>query len=326
MSAAEANSEAHAFRPAAQANASGGREAAATACAVAGEALVVLLAFSSDVPFSAVVGCHLFVAALAAGLLFYPRQPERDMTMATVVLLLVTVAGPAGALAALAALPFSGNMPVRRDILADWYARLASAGQPTAVNKLHDRIGSGRVQRFESGVPPNYLDVIKRGTLEERQRALGLIAREFHPDYSPVLEAALRSPEPVVRVQAAAVVARVREDLKARVAALTDGTGTLDRSEALKQAGELASISTCPLVDPALQERCRIMLCDRLAAALPRDMRVLPPPGRSDRAARHAVETFLIAQARFKELRVMRRLASVSAGSKRRVRRRQEAA
>ena len=53
---------------------------------------------------------------------------------------------------------------------------------------------------------------------------------------------------------------------------------------------------------------------------------ILPPPGRSDRAARHAVETFLIAQARFKELRVMRRLASVSAGSKRRVRRRQEAA
>lgn len=326
MSAPEVKGDMLSSRQAGHVHAAGGREAVATACAVAGEAIVMLLAFSSDIPFSAVVICHLCVAALTAGVLFYPRAENRDLTLATIIFLLVTVAGPAGAFAALAALPFSGNLPPQRDILEDWYTRLASAGQPSAVTKMHDRIGSGRVQRFESGVPPNYLDVVKRGTLEERQRALGLIAREFHPDYTPVLEAALRSTEPVVRVQAAAVVARVREDLKVRIDVLIGRAGTLSPAAAVKDAGELEALSRCRLVDPALQERCKAALGDHLTCALPRDANVLKLPGYRDRAARRAVETFLIAESRFKDLRVMRRLGLIAGGSLRRVRRRQEAA
>jgi hypothetical protein len=303
---------------------SGGREAVAAAAAVAGEAIVVLLAFSADVPLSAVLMLHALVVACCAALLLARRAGGTDLTLAIIILALVAVAGPAGAVSALAALPFAGNVASGRDVLQDWYERLANAGRPSPFTEMFDRIQSGRVQRLDLKPPANYLETIASGSLDERQRALGLIAREFHPDYAPVLDAALRSPEPVVRVQAAAVVARVREDLKARVEALTKPVAGISPAEALAIGGELEALKTCALIEPRLQARCQDALNKVLAA-------VLQGRGDLDRAARRAepaaiaaIETFLINGGRFRDLRVLRRMIRVAAGSRRRIRRRRE--
>ncbi|MEQ1716061.1 MAG: hypothetical protein ABL907_08780 [Hyphomicrobium sp.] len=301
-----------------------GREAAAAAVAVAGEALVVLLAFSADVDLAAVLMLHAGVAGLCAALLLARREPGTDLTLAVIILLLVAVAGPAGAVAALAALPFAGNAATDRDVLDAWYDRLASAGRPSAVALMCDRILSGRVQRLDHATPANYLETIASGSLDQRQRALGLIAREFHPDYAPVLDAALRSPEPVVRVQAAAVVARVRDDLKKRIERLATPRTGLSLTEALALAGDLGALKTCPLVEPAHQARCHAAQKELLEKVFAggRDMRVAA--SRADPPARAAIETFLIAGQRFSDLRVLRRVAGVVSGSRRRIRRRGE--
>ncbi|MCB1484258.1 MAG: hypothetical protein KDJ17_05120 [Hyphomicrobiaceae bacterium] len=299
----------------------GGQEALAAALALAGEAIVVLLAFSADVAFSVVLLVHAMIVAGVGFVLLSRRRGEEDRSLAIVLLFLVAVAGPAGAMATLAALPFAGNVASTQDVRGAWYERLARAGRPSHVTQLYDRIVSGRVQRLDASAPGDFLKVITQGTLDERQRALGLVARHFHPDYTPVLDAALRSSEPVVRVQAAAVVARVREDLKVKVEALcTSSAHSLQKT--LHDAGELNGLSTCPLVTLQLQARCRHHMCTLLNAVLIRGRDVSLATRLADKDALHAMETFFIDEARFKELRVLRRVARASAGGLRRVRRR----
>lgn len=298
------------------------REAAAAAFALAGEGIVVLLAFSADVPLAAVIAVHAAVTLACASILFFRREQGGDLSLAFIVLLLVALAGPAGALAMLAALPFSGNLASGPQVIAAWYERLAHAGRPSPVTETFNRIASGRVHRLDARAPADFLGVIASGTLEERQRALGLIARQFHPDYSPVLDAALRSPEPVVRVQAAAVVARVREDLKAKVAELVRGEDATMAKTALINAGQLQALQGCALVAPVQQAQCRDAVRRLLRQALSRGEDLLGVVRGADRDALSAIETFLIQERRYKDLRVLRRLRGSVAGSLRRVRRR----
>lgn len=161
--------------------------------------------------------------------------------------------------------------------------------------------------------------------MEERQRALGLIARHFHPDYAPVLDAALRSPEPVVRVQAAAVVARVREDLKARVASLAK-TGPRGLAQALADAGELRALQDCPLVAKPQQIICREAAQRLMREALGRRQNFSKPMPAAGRDGNAAAEDFLIVEGRFRDLRVMRRVTGATSSSLRVIRRRRGSA
>lgn len=299
----------------------GAREVSGAALAVAGQGIVVLLAFSADVPLSAVILVHAGVVALMSYILLSGRRGEEDRALAITILLLNAIGGPAGALATLAALPFAGNVASTRDVRRDWYERLARAGRPSHVTQLYERIISGRTQRLDMQPPRDFLKVIAQGTLDERQRALGLVARHFHPDYTPVLDAALRSGEPVVRVQAAAVVARVREDLKERIEQwLVSSPRTLRQT--LHDAGELHALSTCSLLSPQLRARCTENVRALLDDVLARGRDVTRFAREVDKDALDAMERYLIGEGRFKELRVLHRVTRALSGAKRRVRRR----
>lgn len=293
------------------------RESAAIAIAAVGEVVLLILALGTPVPAMLLLAGHVGVVLACGWVLFARRAAGSDLAFAYLILLLVAIAGPAGLLPLMASLPFT-RMRDDGDAVAAWYDRLARAGKPSTITQTYDRIASGRVHLLDSAPPRNFLDVIKSGGMEERQRALGLIARHFHPDYTPVLEAALRSPEPVVRVQAAAVVARVREDLKARVALLS-----LDEpcsaAQALHRAGELAALQKCALVAEPLRVRCAQVAERLINTAVPpgANMVASVPEGRDARAA---LEDHLIAARRFKDLRVLRRVASATDGTRRKVR------
>ena len=295
----------------------------ATAIVVAAglETLVLALALRSDVPLWVPLALHLVQIIIVALILFARREQGCDLALACVILMLLAVAGPAGALPLLAFLPFLKRSRAHDDAVAAWYERLAKAGKPSAISQTYERIVSGRVQRLGSAPPVNFLDVIHRGGLEERQRALGLIARRFHPDYTPVLAAALRSPEPVVRVQAAAVVARVREDLKTRVGLLAqDHPQSLRRT--LAGAGELSALQSCDLISEPLQAVSRDAARRLMRKALAKTADLTRLAANSDRDTRAAVEDYLISEMRFGDLRVWRRAVRVTCRSLRVIRRR----
>ena len=297
------------------------REATAAALALAGEAVVVLLAFSTAIPALVPVVLHGGVAIATAVILFSGREQGADLTIACAIFLVVLVAGPAGALAVMLVLPFATSRPARPDIMQAWYTRLSNAAGTDPVTGMYDRVVAGRVQTARDHSPQDFEEVIANGPLAARQAALGLIARTFHTDYAPALEAALRSSEPVVRVQAAAVVARVRADLKARIKVLAaTGTGPSSRTAVLA-ATELLRVSSCSLIDRTDADRSRKAADRLLTSALVTsfDVTRISATARSQSAA--AIERYLLSAGRFSDFRVSRRLHMLAARRRYRVRR-----
>ena len=290
------------------------REAYGAAFAVAGEAIVVLQAFPSSTPAIWTLAAHIAVVASLALILFSGRSQGDDLTLSATILLIVLVAGPVGAAASFLTVPFVKKSQVRSPILRAWYKRLSLAGGVGPATVMHDRIAAGRVLRLDAAAPESFLNVIENGTLNERQTALGLMARKFHPDFAPALEAALRSSEPVVRVQAAAVVARVRSDLKIRIKALTvaddpENTAALDLL--LARAGELYRLAGCTRVEESDRASSRDGGRRILEAVMSSQRALLKVCNLTDQDAAAALESFLLGSGRLKDFRVARRVKAL---------------
>ena len=292
------------------------REAIAAAVALAAEAIVVLMAFSTDVPLHLTLILHVATAATVALILFYDRAGDEDLTIAAVIFLVIAVAGPAGAIASLTTLAFVDRAGAGPEVLHAWYARLARASSSDPATELHARISAGRVLRTRSPSPQNFQRIVADGTLSERQAALGLIARQFHTDFAPALQAALRSSEPLIRVQAAAVVARVRADLKARIKAMLATPFDLE----IEDATELLRLAECPLVDRAEAEKCRKAATEALQIALVTGHDVQVAATHADRETAPVIEHFLMQAGRLQDFRISRRIHALVLDSDYRVR------
>lgn len=298
-----------------------GREARGAAIAVSGEAIVALLAASRDVPVAVSLLLHVIVVTIMAAVLLRGRPPETDPTVSYIMLLVTAVSGPAGAIASLCALPFVGQAGAGPEVLEAWYDRLSAAGGVAPHTAIHDRIAAGRVLDWQAPPPQNFLNVILNGTLADKQEALGLMARTFHTDFAPALKASLRSPEPVVRVQASAVVARVRGDLKVRIKLLTGSDAAIPRAETLRSAAELARYAGCPLVDKADRERCRSAASRLFKLALSPGSGVFNSVAAGAGTEQREIETFLMKSRRYKDFRVARRVHRLISRGPYRVRR-----
>lgn len=283
--------------------------------AVACEILIGFLNSASAISFWGAVLLHGCVVVLAgAGLARKDTLcslSERSMLVFSLVLL--AVAGPAGALALILVLPFAVRPNSGPEMLQSWYQRLAGAGGVEASTQLHAQVMVGRAMRFDAGPPHDFEDVIANGSLAECQAVLGLIARKFHPDYARALHLALRSEEPAVRVQAAAVVARVRADLKLQVKALLDRASKDERDVTFTDAAALNELADCPLVDRADGSLCRNAAGHILQVKLSSGLRPATAGTLSNDAKDVlTIERFLMSRTRFKEFRVARRLSKLS--------------
>ncbi len=279
-----------------------------------GEAIVALQSSAASIPAIWILAGHLAVVASVATILFNARPKGEDLTIAATMVLIILVAGPVGAVASLVMLPFVKTTNPGSPVLRAWYKRLSSAGSVGPATAMHDRVAAGRVLRLEAAPPASFLDVIKAGTLDERQTALGLMARKFHPDYAPALEAALRSPEPVVRVQAAAVVARVRGDLKERIKSLVSAEGHVGSprpAARLADAGELYRLARCTLVEGTDRAASEAGARALLSGMLTTSHTIVNASAQPDPDTALAIEGYLLAEGRYKHFRVARRVNSI---------------
>lgn len=161
---------------------------------------------------------HGIVVALIAARLFLIRGVDAGPLM----LLAPAVAflGPFGAFGCIfiGGLSRRGASDVER--LEAWYQRLSLSTELDPTARLADHVLTGRALNFSLQPASPMAALVEHGTIGEKQAILGLIARRFHPDYLPTLQIALVSDEPVIRVQAAAVAAKIRGEMPARVDAL----------------------------------------------------------------------------------------------------------
>ena len=293
-----------------------GRNVTGAAFAVVAEAMVVAITFSKDQPAQFPLLMHLAAIAVLVLILFWRRSADEDLTISAIMVLVIAVAGPAGALVSMAMLAAVDHAGAGPEVLHKWYARLSQASGADPAAELHDRVSAGRVLKTEAPAPENFVDIIAEGTLTERQAALGLMARHCHPDFAPALQAALRSPEPVVRVQAAAVVSRVRGNLKSRIRAMIATPHDLE----IADAAELLRLARCPLVDRPEAEKCRAGATGVFKSALANGRDVKAAAVTADTGTAPEIERFLMEGGRLQDFRIARRIHGLVIGGDYRVR------
>ena len=263
--------------------------------------------------------CHLAVVIAMAFLLRRPLLSGVDGGVALLGLFATLAVGPFGAAGALL-LP--GMM--RRSIssmarLNAWYERISLSSEQDALTRLSDRVAIGRAQNLAAPAPQSFDALFQTGAIAEQQTALGMIARAFHPDYLPALKNALDSPEPVIRVQAAAVAARVRGSLAMQTEQLLlrAADPLLSPAAAASAAAELEHAIASGLLDEAIRVRATGVRDGLLARTFARqDVRrnnhdaestaYQMPPGQISPASQQAYEANLLARGRLAEFRAVR--------------------
>jgi len=147
--------------------------------------------------------------------------------------------------------------------------RAPSPEQPRdAAEDLFDQICQRRRHPLPRDGMAGFLHTFEAGTLRQQQEAIAAISRAYHPDMRPALSAALASPVPALRVQAAAVYAKLRGTYGNRAKEiLADPGQSRDRAAILEVAASgfvdedtcgrllaLAAEDRSPVPDPTLPD------------------------------------------------------------------------
>lgn len=123
----------------------------------------------------------------------------------------------AGPLAAFAALriagAFSAGEERRKPPNSDGLAADSDVEHLTATLRMTRAISA------DAAAPPSFLDIIRRGPLEQRLAVLAVVARNYHPEHRRLVDFALRSDSGSLRAQAAALMVSLSSRYRRRVQA-----------------------------------------------------------------------------------------------------------
>ncbi len=266
--------------------------------------------------FWQLLAAHCAVVAIMTVLLRRRISSGSDGGVALLAAVGTLATGPFGAAGALLMPALTRGNNTSTALLTAWYDRIALSGEQDDFTKLSDRVAIGRAADLAAPAPRPFVELFKSGPIAEQQVALGMIARGFHSGYLPVLKLALDSPEPVIRVQAAAVAARVRGQLNSHAETLFARAAdpTLSPSDAMDVAAELRAAIDSGLLEASEHTTAKGVL-DGLSARLfarldARRRRVeqggLVPSERLNDDVHDAYATQLLQQGRFADFRAYR--------------------
>ena len=275
------------------------------------------LAVANQLPPRSVLGLHLLNVAVYCGLAWRPFTTGSDGGIALIAVVTTLATGPFGAAGTLLLPRLARRKDATDDRLAAWYNRIALSTQQDSFTKLSDRVAIGRAANLAAPSPTAFCELFEGERLPEQQAALGRIARHFHPGYLAVLQSALDSPEPVIRVQAAAVATRVRGQLADHVEALIAraSTSTLSAAEATDLAAEIKSCTVSGLLSDS-EKRRAMGIHDAVLSRMFAGIDAQRPDGVTgefaagrnlNSGAFEAYASHLLAQSRFAEFRALRR-------------------
>ncbi|TNC74979.1 hypothetical protein [Rubellimicrobium roseum] len=159
-----------------------------------------------------VVAAHAAAVGLAGGLALRLRRPDRTDIAAA--LLMALLLGPLGGVALVIGDLGRGGEPAP---IARPAPRVAP---PSRAELVHAEILQGRRPRVGASVPRPFSQVFASGSLARQQEAIAAISLGYRPQMLPALRLALASEVPALRVQAAAVFAKLRGSFGERAKAL----------------------------------------------------------------------------------------------------------
>lgn len=134
----------------------------------------------------------------------------------------------------------------------------ARSPTPPQVETVFASLRQGRRPRAFAHWLASYETVFLTGDLRAQQQALAAISRAYRPEMLPALRIALGANRPAVRVQAAAVFARLRGSFDERAkAALREIGAPCDNDARIRLADECRAVADSGFVGPEIAEKLR---------------------------------------------------------------------
>ncbi|MEQ1695514.1 MAG: hypothetical protein ABL901_06700 [Hyphomicrobiaceae bacterium] len=282
------------------------------------DGLLLAIKILTQAPLAVWFALHIALIATATYAAWRHRALLPDLTTLALALTSALIAGPVGALLAALALQRLAREPSHPKLLAAWYDRIALAADIDSATGLYNTVAMGRALETSTSPPRVFDEVMTQGSLADRQTALGLIARQFQPSYAPALRHALVSPEPVIRVQAAAVAVKVRAELKTTlaVALARAQAGPLTPAEAAALAVELRAMVRSGLLEDDDRDRGEAAARKLVAVAVDELMAARNLTGEIAPSAQALIETELLRRGNFQVFRDQRaRAARIKGGT-----------
>lgn len=168
-------------------------------------------------PIMLIAAMHGGVVCVALAFLGWRVRTGGQLSVPFLLLIVTAVSGALGAAGCAAMTVMLWRRRPDADRLQHWYDYLAGVGQRTLMEETYVELTSERL-RADFAAPVHRFDPILSGTsLTQQQRVLGLIGRNYHPDFQAGLKKALRSRNILVRAQAAAIASLLAPEEKARL-------------------------------------------------------------------------------------------------------------
>jgi hypothetical protein len=236
--------------------------------ALAATAALVESALLLTLPITLGSACtvHAFVVAGA----WLCRPVWRGTRHGALLLMVIAAFGPLGGFGMLLAAAVERHQALRSPSVDERYEMLFPPAEPDAQSGLWRRIGQRAHDRRRESDVTSFLDILTFGSVPQRQTAIGIMAQQFKPEFSPALRAAVRDEHNVIRVQAATAIARLEQQLFERTVAL-EATVARDASNAsavLALAGHFDDQAFAGLFDPTREAMCRTRAAELFARYL----------------------------------------------------------
>jgi polysaccharide biosynthesis protein PelE len=171
-----------------------------------------LLIFHIDLLFVAAV--HTAVILLLGLILSYAIKKNWDLRFILLLAFGIAAFGPFGSLAFFSCMLFYTIYKRLSTPFEKWYAALFPDMELTPASRIYERIVSGWDDYKTQREVISFQDIMRVGSMEQKQTALEMIIQNFNPLLAPILKSALDDPNNQVRVQAASIVAKIDRDFE----------------------------------------------------------------------------------------------------------------
>lgn len=209
-------------------------------------------------------------AALATGICLI-ASTRQDRTFPVVAGLSMLAMGPVGAIGAMILDMRLCRRPGTDDTHGERYRRLQLPSEAKRAYPAYESVREGRAFEGHAERAGGFAAVLDGGGPTEKQALLGTISQRYHPDFLPILKAALTSDSAPVRVSAAAVFAKLRETHRKSIAARPQSEGSsmaprdeADRPRALAEAARSGLLNAAD-AQTARDLAIRMLLAERPA-------------------------------------------------------------
>lgn len=244
-------------------------------------------------PAVVVLAGHLAVIGLLVGAaLLQRRAGGRSLPLFVLLAASTIFFGPLGAAGTFLVVVLRYIFPAGDQTFESWYRSLFPEDEVEDEQRLAALLNRAAGQEGEVSIGPLF-DILSHGTRPQKQIAIAVMTRSFHPVFAPALRMALRDSDNAIRVQAATSMTMIENNFMKRAVALEKAAREAPESaEALKAVAVFNDdYAATGLLDPLRERRSRRTALDTYLKYL--ELR----PG--DGPARLAVARLLIRRKRY---------------------------